>query len=131
MKNKLFVIIIPILFICFDVLTGWVKAFASGTTDSSIMRKGLYHKLGEVLAIGFGLACEFAYPYIGITIEIPLASGIATYIVLMETASIVENLSIISPRLAKTLEKFFDPKKIPPEVRGAHEKDEDESADSD
>ena len=46
MKNKLFVIIIPILFICFDVLTGWVKAFASGTTDSSIMRKGLYHKLG-------------------------------------------------------------------------------------
>ena len=77
------------------------------------------------------MACEFAYPYIGITIEIPLASGIATYIVLMETASIVENLSIISPRLAKTLEKFFDPKKIPAEVRGAHEKDENESADRD
>ena len=68
----------------------------------------------------------------GITIEIPIASGIATYIVLMETASIVENLSILSPKLAKTLSKFFDNSKInTDEERGKHEKHEDESTGSD
>ena len=128
--RKLFVLLIPVAFIMFDVLTGWMKAFASGSVDSSIMRKGLYHKLGEILAILFGLGCEYAYPVLGISIDIPLASGIATYIVLMETASIVENLSVISPRLAQTLDKFFDSKKIgdEPTAKGKHEK---QSADSD
>ena len=130
--SKLYILIIPFAFICFDVITGWIKAFASGTTDSSIMRKGLFNKVGEILAIGFGIACEYTYPYVGITIEIPIASGIATYIVLMETASIVENLSILSPKLAKTLGKFFDNSKInTDEVRGKHEQHEDESTDSD
>lgn len=127
--SKLYILIIPIAFITFDVATGWMKAFSSGSIDSSIMRKGLWHKVGEILAILFGMGCEYAYPYVGITVDIPIASGIATYIVLMETASIVENLSVISPKLAQTLDKFFDSKKInAEETRGKHEK---QSADSD
>lgn len=130
--SKLYILIIPFAFICFDVITGWIKAFASGTTDSSIMRKGLFNKVGEILAIGFGIACEYTYPYVGITIEIPIASGIATYIVLMETASIVENLSILSPKLAKTLSKFFDNSKInPKEVKEKDGNSENESTGSD
>lgn len=126
---KYFPVLISFCFIAFDVLTGWLKALATGTTNSSIMRQGLFHKVGELLAMIFGYGCEFAFPYVGVDLELPVAGAICTYIVLMETASIVENLSRISPRLANALNKFFDPKKL----NGVDEngKTENESRDSD
>lgn len=125
---KYFPVLISFCFIAFDVLTGWLKALATGTTNSSIMRQGLFHKVGELLAMIFGYGCEFAFPYVGVDIGLPIAGAICTYIVLMETASIVENLSRISPKLANALNKFFDPKKL----NGVDEdgKTEDESRDS-
>lgn len=129
---KFYSLAIPIAFIAFDVCTGWVKALATGTTNSSIMRAGLFRKLGEILAIAFGYGCEYAFPYVGVSIDLPLAAGIATYIVLMETASIVENLSAISPQLANALSKFFDTNKLNPDnrERGKHEKQSGDSGGS-
>lgn len=101
------IFIVVLIFIAFDVLTGWLKALATGTTNSSIMRKGLFHKLGEVIAVIFGYVCQYALPYIGITIKVPFAVAIGTYIVLMEMASIVENISHVSPHLAQALSNVF------------------------
>lgn len=125
---KYFPVLISFCFIAFDVLTGWLKALATGTTNSSIMRQGLFHKVGELLAMIFGYGCEYAFPYVGVDIGLPVAGAICTYIILMETASIVENLSRISPGLANALNKFFDPKKL----NGVDEdgKTENESRDS-
>jgi len=125
---KYFPVLISFCFIAFDVLTGWLKALATGTTNSSIMRQGLFHKVGELLAMIFGYGCEYAFPYVGVDIGLPVAGAICTYIILMETASIVENLSRISPGLSNALNKFFDPKKL----NGVDEdgKTEDESRDS-
>lgn len=105
-------LITVLVFIAFDVITGWLKALATGTTDSSVMRKGLFHKLGEVLAVMFGYMCEYAFPIMDIQVSIPLAGVIATYIVLMETASIIENLCIMNPNLSKIMEKIFDSDKL-------------------
>lgn len=99
--------IIVLIFIAFDVLTGWLKALATGTTDSSIMRKGLFHKLGEIVAVIFGYVCEYTLPYVGVTITIPFAVAIGTYIVLMEIASIIENIASINPHLAQVLTNVF------------------------
>ena len=99
--------IIVLIFIAFDVLTGWLKALATGTTDSSIMRKGLFHKLGEIVAVIFGYVCQYTLPYVGVTINIPFAVAIGTYIVLMEIASIIENISHINPHLAQILTNVF------------------------
>lgn len=99
--------IIVLIFIAFDVLTGWLKAIATGTTDSSIMRKGLFHKLGEIVAMIFGYVCQYTLPYIGVTINIPFAVAIGTYIVLMEIASIIENIAKINPQLAQILSNIF------------------------
>ena len=93
---KITALIIVSVFICFDVLTGWLKALSTGSLDSSIMRKGLFHKVGEELAMAFGYLCEFCFPLAGVPMQIPIASGIGVYIVLMETASIVENIAQIS-----------------------------------
>ena len=118
--------IIVLIFIAFDVLTGWLKALATGTTDSSIMRKGLFHKLGEVVAVIFGYVCQYTLPYVGVTINIPFAVAIGTYIVLMEIASIVENIASINPHLAQVLGNVFSKETLNlPEESG--EEDEKQS----
>ena len=71
------------------------------------MRDGLWHKLGEIMAVGFGVLCELSFPYVGINVNIPLVTTICVYIVLMETGSIIENLAVISPNLQKVLSKVF------------------------
>lgn len=125
-------VIVVLIFIAFDVLTGWLKAFATGTTDSSIMREGLFHKIGELLAMAFGYVCQFALPYVGVEVSIPFAGAIGTYIVLMETASIVENISIINPGLAKIMDKIFSKERLNSEEKGgAHLASKDEPTDSD
>ena len=100
-------LIVAIVFIAFDILTGWTKALATHTTNSSIMRVGLFHKLGEILAILFGYGCQYSFPKIGVAIPIPLPEAIATYIILMEVASIIENLTKINPQLAEVLNRLF------------------------
>lgn len=118
---KITALLVVLVFICFDVLTGWLKAVYTGTLDSSIMRKGLFHKVGEVLAVGFGYMCELSFPLVGVPMQVPIAAGISVYIVLMETASIVENIAHMNPAMASILTKFFDSSKIEPvETGGKH-----------
>lgn len=105
-------LVVVLIFICFDVLTGWLKALSTGTLDSTIMRKGLFHKVGEVLAMIFGYLCEYSFPLIDVPIDLPIAAGISVYIVLMEAASIVENIAIMNPQLSGILEKFFSSEKV-------------------
>ena len=120
------VFVIVFSFIAFDFLTGWVKALSTATVNSSIMRKGLYNKLGEVLAMLFGYGCEYFLPQAGLDIRLPFAGAIATYIILMETASIIENLSVISPGLSEALGKLFDKSKLAYSEQGKHEVKKDE-----
>lgn len=122
-------ILVTTIFIVFDIATGWLKALSTGTTDSSIMRKGLFHKLAEILSVMFGYTCEYVFPFAGIEVTIPFATGIATYIVLMETASIIENLAIMNPNLAAILEKFFSRESMDEKRKGGKHI-EDKSADS-
>lgn len=118
---KITALLIVLVFICFDVLTGWLKAVYTGTLNSSIMHKGLFHKVGEVLAVAFGYMCELSFPLVGVPMQVPIAAGISVYIVLMETASIVENIAHMTPAMAPILTKFFDSSKLEPiETGGKH-----------
>lgn len=128
-KVKPTALIVATIFIVFDVATGWLKALSTGTTDSSIMRQGLFRKIAEIMAVIFGYVCEYAFPYAGLDVTIPFATGISTYIVLMETVSIIENLALMNPQLAEVLNKFFATKN----GKGGEENDsksEDEPTDS-
>ena len=122
--------ILVFIFICFDFLTGWIKALTTATLDSSIMRKGLYRKIGEILAVLFGILCDYGFVYINIEMPVSIAVAIATYIILMESASIIENICVISPPLSKGLRKIFADNKI---LLHEDNKDgnKDESANSD
>lgn len=97
--------IVVISFILFDIITGIIKALANEGLNSTILRKGLFHKLSEILsACGSGLL-EYGVQYAKLNFTIPLASAVCTYICVMELISIIENLCEINPGMAK----FFKP----------------------
>ena len=129
MRLKITAFIVVSVFICFDVLTGWLKALYTGTLDSSIARKGLFHKVSELLAMIFGYVCEYCFPLAGIPFTAPIAGAIAVYIVAMETASIVENIAAMNPSLAQILSKVFDASKVEAMEEGGKHL-ENKSADS-
>ena len=126
---KITAFIIVTVFIVFDVVTGWLKALYTGTLDSSIARKGLFHKVSELLAMVFGYVCEYCFPLAGIPFKAPIAGAIGVYIVAMETASIVENIAAMNPNLAQILSKVFSESKVEIQEEGGKHL-EDKSANS-
>jgi toxin secretion/phage lysis holin len=109
--NEIWAVMIPIILMGIDVLTGIVNAWVKGEIKSSKLREGLAKKfgeisviiIGEIFVLGFGLS-NF------------LADGIAIYLIIMELISICENLDklgvpipqFIKKALAETNEKIQD-----------------------
>lgn len=116
---------IVLIFISFDILFGLVQAIANQNFKSSIMRQGLFHKLGEILAYAFGVMCDSALPLVDIMVPFSLAGAITIYVVVMEIGSILENISKLSPELAKYLGFVFE-KLRPPEDLPDPGKEEEE-----
>lgn len=105
MNLKIFVIVF--CFIVMDIITGLVGAIKNGEYKSQVMRQGLWSKAGEILSLLLGAGCEYAFPIVGIHISIPIVSGIAVYLVIMELGSCIENLTKISPELKSMLGKYL------------------------
>lgn len=105
--------VIVFAFIVADIATGLIKAIATHSYSSSIMREGLFHKLGEVVCMIFGVLCDYALPLIGIKIPLSIAQSVSIYIIIMEIGSVVENIGVLNPDLAKYLGKIFEKIKTP------------------
>ena len=89
-------------FIVLDFATGLIKAVATDKFKSSMMRQGLFHKVGEILCVALGILIQYAEGYWDLGINLPVAAAICTYIVLMEIGSAVENIGAINPDLVPT-----------------------------
>jgi toxin secretion/phage lysis holin len=109
-SHTYWIFLLPLVMIATDVVSGWIQATINSTWDSTKMRKGLYRKTLEILAVGVlwlvGMAFSApAIPY--------FASG---YVVLMESVSVLENLDLagipvpvwIIKRLKKTMQDMTD-----------------------
>lgn len=93
------VYIITFAFILLDFVTGLVKAFATKSYNSSVMREGLFHKSGSIMVIVFGALVDYAQGYMELGVSIPIATTLCIYVCLMEIGSIIENVCIINPRV--------------------------------
>jgi len=102
------IIIIVLLFILFDILTGLIKAIYKEGLNSTYLRQGLFHKLSEILALIGSYGIEFAIQYIELGIDIPVLKCVSGYIALMELISIIENLCEINPRLSKLFSPYLE-----------------------
>lgn len=95
-------------FILFDILTGIVQALYHGKLNSTSLRKGLYHKITELLSVAGAFLGEQATAYLDIGVELPLVSVVVIYVCIMETISIIENLCEVNPNLGKLFSKYLE-----------------------
>lgn len=84
---RFWVLLLPMILMAADVVTGWIQATINGTWDSTKMRKGLFRKSAEILVII--VACVV---YVAISLPVDVPGFIAGYIVVMEILSVCENL---------------------------------------
>lgn len=111
------VYITVLAFIGFDILTGLIKALAKDGINSTVLRKGMYHKLSEILTVfGAGLL-QHGAEYIQLGVEIPALIGVASYICIMELVSIIENLAVLNPSLYKLFKPFLNKLKTEDDVK--------------
>ena len=94
--NEVWAIMLPIILMGIDVLTGLVNAWIKKEVLSSKLRKGLGKKLGEISAILIG-------EILVIALDLPsgVADGVAFYIIVMELISICENLEKLGVPIPK------------------------------
>ena len=94
-------LILLLVLIVLDFVSGTIGAVATGTYDSSKMRKGLFHMLSYVLAIVLALVVEEISNYydLGYVYATALYSLVYVWIVVTEVCSILENLIKINPAL--------------------------------
>lgn len=110
-----------------DFITGMIKAYITGTLNSTKMRKGGVNKVGELVVMTTGCGLEAGIKALGkyydVSKELAAITGTVTallifgYISLMEIISILENFAEINPdskgwitKLLKRL-KYADEKK--------------------
>lgn len=98
-----------------DVVTGLVSAWVTHSFESGKMREGAGHKLGELLALGMTYGLQYGLPLVGVTTTINFVRFFTIYIVIMEFASVCENVIKLDPELkgplgslAKTLKEVLN-----------------------
>lgn len=102
------VCIIVGVFILFDIATGVLKGLYNDGINSTYLRKGLFHKLSEVIAVFGSWLLEYAINYIDLGVDLPLFKIVSVYICLMELVSILENLAEVNPTLAKLFKPYLE-----------------------
>ena len=83
--NERIAILLPLILIVIDILTGVINAWIKGELDSSKMREGIGHKFAECVFISVGILLDVFFGLHSIYI------GLIIYISLMEIISIAEN----------------------------------------
>ena len=80
------IIIVPLVLMGFDILTGFINAWKCKRISSSKLRSGIAHKFGEILIIIVSLFLQYS---LGMPDEI--CTCLTIYIIIMECISILEN----------------------------------------
>ena len=58
--HRYWVLLLPLILMSADIVTGWIQATINGTWDSTKMRTGLFRKSGEMLVIILAWAISVA-----------------------------------------------------------------------
>ena len=85
-RNEILELIVPVIMMAVDFLSGTFCAWSTSTFQSARMRAGLTKKVGEVSILVIGALISY-------TLRLPgyIMAGISLYIMFMELMSICEN----------------------------------------
>lgn len=92
-------IVIVLLFIALDFITGIVMSVKNSNFNSSVMRDGLFNKFGEIVIVAVGSLIDYGQSFLDMGFSVPVLESICVYIILMEIGSILENVSRINKNL--------------------------------
>lgn len=131
-NSNIWSMLLPIILMGADVLTGWIQASVNGTWDSTKMRKGLFRKSAEIIIIVLAYVIQVA-----VALPIDIFIFISIYVCIMEILSVIENLdqaglpvpSWITGRLKKAMDVMTtnDPiTKLESQENGKEESTEEE-----
>lgn len=103
-------IAIACAFMVMDILTGFIGAVINGNVSSAKMRVGLGHKILLCCLIAVAVMIELAGAHIaGLGFSGVSVTVVCVYIIIMEVASILENVCAAYPELRDTpLMRIFD-----------------------
>lgn len=93
------ILLIPLICIAVDFVTGVLYAWSTGHLKSYKMRQGLARKSGELLILILGEA--FTY---GMFLPVYILWFLSAYIIFMELVSIIENLRKMGIKIPKFIE---------------------------
>ena len=101
------------VFMLLDIVSGFVGALKNRCINSSKMRDGIFNKAALLIVVFVAWLVEFTARHVpGLGFDMPLLIPVCVIVILMEVASVMENVAMISPALAGSrLLKFFDSEK--------------------
>lgn len=111
------IIIVAVVGIVLDIVTGFIKALFNKQIDSSIIREGGKHKISEILIIIFSIYVKKGIVYLNVEIPFNPVTLVCGYIIVMECISIIENIGnmnskCIPPKLSEFFKKLSERKEI-------------------
>lgn len=119
MKHQFIVIMLSLCMCALDVITGYVAAMRRGELNSTVMKEGLWDKMGEVFAIVVSKCVEicitvFGTDFVNTDFKVPICTAVCAYIALYELTSNVENIGKMNPIIGKWLVEHLglDPYKV-------------------
>lgn len=109
-EPQVWAIAIACAFMVMDILTGFIGAVINGNVSSAKMRVGLGHKTLLCCLIAVAVMIELAGTHIaGLGFSGVSVTVVCAYIIIMEVASILENVCAAYPELRDTpLMRIFD-----------------------
>lgn len=99
---------VTIAFMVLDFASGMMKAIAKEQLASKKMREGLFHKCALGLCVILGAAVDYAQTVLELGFHANVSGLICGYIIVMEIASIMENICEVNPQVTPdALRKIF------------------------
>lgn len=108
MNHDLIIMSFPLLMCVLDIVTGYAAAMRRRELNSTVMRDGLWNKMGEVFAIVVAKCVEvcialFGNDIVHTDLDIPICTAVCAYLALYEITSIIENIGKLNPEIGKWL----------------------------
>ena len=102
-------IIIVLVFIILDCVTGILQACKNKELNSTKMRNGFFNKVAFIMVMCLAIICDYTMLFIDIGLNIHLLKVVSIYIVTTEIISILENIGRMNPSIlpSKVKEMFF------------------------
>ena len=99
-EPELWAVIAACVMMAMDIITGFAGAVVTGSVSSTKMREGIGHKAMLVMLVVLAVLVQTFSLHIGdMGWSIPMIVPVCVYIVVMEVASVVENVIQAYPEL--------------------------------